>query len=485
MESEDLVTGAAWSLGARVASVVIRAGSVVVLVRLLTPSAYGTVTYMLSVASLLMLVVDFGISASTARMLAEEKYPRSQTLVAAGIALGTPFCLVLLGVYHATGIAQEWLNAPQLLALRDVLCALLIARVLRRFLKKCFEGIRRVDLSSKVSLLVEWMPWGISIIGLVLWRRTAEVALFGNALGTGVVVLALGGVLWRVFELRHTVTLPSYEQVRNLVTYAIPLMATSASLYVYMESDILLVQYFLGERSVGIYGVVVRLARTLHVPAIAIGSAAAGYFAKARLSDDQRSELFVYATQGVVALYLPLSVGLVLTADELLPFVFGSEYGEASLAAQIYALYLFMNAISALHSLALDYMGFARRRAVAALLSAVANVGLNIVLIPQFGIEGAALATQITYTPLALWYVIVILNSVGGSMTYFLRRMRPVFLSTTGMVLTILLFKGYVSSMVFLVIPVGVASYVSFGYVFGLFSGDLYKYITGEKEWVG
>lgn len=485
MAEENIVTGAAWSLGARVASVIIRAGSVVVLVRLLTPSDYGTVTYMLSVASLLMLVVDFGISASTARMLAEDKYPRSQTLVAAGIALGAPFCVVLLGVYQTTGIAKEWLNAPQLLVLRDVLCALLAARVLHRFLQKCFEGIRRVGLRSKVTLLVDWMPWGVSIVGLLLWRRTAEVALYGNALGTGVVVLTLGGVLWRVLNLRHTVALPSRAQVQELVTYALPLMATSASLYVYTESDILLVQYFLGERSVGMYGVVVRLAQTLHVPAIAIGSAASGYFAKTHLSDDQRYKLFVYATQGIVAFYLPLSVGLVLTADELLPSVFGSEYAEASFTAQIYAFYLFMNAISALHSLALDFMGFARRRAVAALLSAAANIALNIVLIPQFGIEGAAIATQITYTPLALWYVFVILNSVGGSKTFFLRKMGPVLLSTAGMVVTILLFKEYISGAVFIVIPVGVLSYVSFGYVFGLFSGNLYQYITGEKKWVG
>jgi O-antigen/teichoic acid export membrane protein len=144
-----------------------------------------------------------------------------------------------------------------------------------------------------------------------------------------------------------------------------------------------------------------------------------------------------------------------------------------------------MNAISALHSLALDYMGFARRRAVAALLSAAANIALNIVLIPRFGIEGAALATQITYTPLALWYVFVILNSVGGSKTFFLRKMVPVLLSTTGMFFTILLFKEYVSSTVLFVIPVGAVSYISFGYVLGIFSVNLYKYITGEKEWVG
>jgi O-antigen/teichoic acid export membrane protein len=261
-------------------------------------------------------------------------------------------------------------------------------------------------------------------------------------------------------------------------------MATSASMYVYIESDILLVQYFLGERFVGMYGVVVRLARTLNVPAIAIGSAAAGYFSKTRLSDDLRSDLFTYATQGIVALYLPLSAGLVLTADELLPFVFGSEYVEAALAATIYAPYLLMHATAALHSLALDYMGFARRRAVAALLSAAANVALNIVLIPQFGIEGAALATQITYTPLALWYVFATVNCVGGSKTFFLRKMSPVLLSTTGMVFTILFFKEYISSRVFFVIPAGVVSYLLFGYVFGLFSGTLYKYITGEKEWV-
>jgi hypothetical protein len=63
--------------------------------------------------------------------------------------------------------------------------------------------------------------------------------------------------------------------------------------------------------------------------------------------------------------------------------------------------------------------------------------------------------------------------------------MVPVLLATTGMVFTILLFKEYVSSTVLFVIPVGAVSYISLGYVLGLFSGNLYKYITGEKEWVG
>jgi O-antigen/teichoic acid export membrane protein len=65
---------------------------------------------------------------------------------------------------------------------------------------------------------------------------------------------------------------------------------------------------------------------------------------------------------------------------------------------QVLAGFVVLQAITNLTSDSLDYLGRARSRAIAKGGTAVANFGLNVLLIPAIGVVGAAIATVATHS---------------------------------------------------------------------------------------
>ena len=64
---------------------------------------------------------------------------------------------------------------------------------------------------------------------------------------------------------------------------------------------------------------------------------------------------------------------------------------------QVLAPFAILQSITKVTSNGLDFLGRAKDRAVVKGVTAVLNVGLNILLIPMLGVIGAAIATVITY----------------------------------------------------------------------------------------
>jgi O-antigen/teichoic acid export membrane protein len=122
--------------------------------------------------------------------------------------------------------------------------------------------------------------------------------------------------------------------------------------------------------------------------------------------------------------------------------VFGADYAGAIPVLQVLAGFVVLQAITNLTSDSLDYLGRARARAVAKGATALANLGLNIVLIPLIGVVGAAIATVATHSV----YVAVNLYIVHTELGLHVGRLAR----TTGMVCGI---TGVMAVAVLLVTP--------------------------------
>lgn len=430
---KEILRGTLWSTLARSFRVVVKVFAVVLIARWLGPSNFGLFTLVLSAVALGAVFIDLGIAPGTARLLAEGRKNRQSIFrISFGVLLTTlGLGGVLLFSFGETlfGI----INASRLHNFVGLFLGLLGAQVFFNYGRKIFEGLRRVDLSSKVGLALEWAPWTLALAAVAFIRAEAEYALIGKLIGTCLVLVGLGLVARRSLK---PLSRSKSKQVgiKTLLRYSFPMMLTAASFYIYSHSDILLIQAFLGEEKVGVYGVVVRLLDTLHVPAAAIGSAAAAFFVSTkRESPDQLPNLFQKVTRGILTFYLPLVAGLLLTAERLIPFLFGGEYADAALIAVIYAPTLLMKSLSGTYSLALDYLGFAKQRAMAVTFSAVCNLGLNFLIIPYLGIVGAAVATQVTYVPLVFWYAYVLAKMTNAECGEILSKVKSILLATLAM----------------------------------------------------
>src|SRR5262249_50622044 len=127
------------------------------------------------------------------------------------------------------------------------------------------------------------------------------------------------------------------------------------------------------------------------------GSIAVAYlpsYSRTIVDGAARTRHLVETSMGMAAtIGAPLVAGVIVTAAPLLTLLFGSPYAAGATALQVLAMSI---GVVFLHMLVGNViLAQHRTRLQAAIngLSAAVNIGLNFVLIPRYGIVGAAAAT--------------------------------------------------------------------------------------------
>ena len=192
---------------------------------------------------------------------------------------------------------------------------------------------------------------------------------------------------WRLGSLRE-----GAQTLRGAGTITISRLLRS----IIVTSDVLLLSFLADDRQVGLYSAAYRVCFLL--TAIAASAHVVFLPALAQAREDPVAEGEVLGRSlwlsGTVA--LPLVVGGILVAPDLLGWLFGSEYRAGGGAFQLLLAsigLLFLH--GTLHNV---FLVRDRLRLEASLigLAAGANVALNLLLIPKYGIRGSALSMVIT-----------------------------------------------------------------------------------------
>lgn len=111
------------------------------------------------------------------------------------------------------------------------------------------------------------------------------------------------------------------------------------------------------------------------------------------------------AAKGILGISLPVALGLVILGDWVLS-IFGPDFPEGYAALVILVAAQLVNALAGSVGFLMTMTGHERQAAFIMAVSVVVNLALNAVLIPRFGIEGAAVATAFTTV---LWNALMFL----------------------------------------------------------------------------
>jgi len=218
-------------------------------------------------------------------------------------------------------------------------------------------------------------------------------------------------LLWRVLpsgtglEMKNSV-LP------EVVRYSLPFTVTGLASFVYRSIDIFLILYLLDSGAVGLYGVAYAFAQF-----IGMFSTAFSYLStpvSSRLEDDDRVDEAV-AVQETIARWIVIAttaalVPMALFAADLLALIYRPAYGDAGLVLIILIIGFAIKNVLQTHGPILEALGKSRLAAINTTAAATVNVVVNLALIPKYGIEGAALATTLSFIVLGalptieVWY---------------------------------------------------------------------------------
>jgi O-antigen/teichoic acid export membrane protein len=408
------------TVGVRFAALPISIVASIVLARSLQPAGKGTYTTVMTIGELAVVLGSFGISTAAVYYLARA---RAQGVVGLRRAvLGVS--LVIGGALSVTILAAAALftalGLPQ--SARWALIALSpfgIVALTRAGLESFFRAEHLVHAINGVALVVSAAFLGALVVASIHGGLDSATAV-AFRVGTGALGIVLLVGLARRRGMRLGMPRLDRAATRTLLAYGLPYAAYSIVQNLSHRADYLLVQAFDGSAAVGTYSVAVAQGELLWIIPTAVGFVLFPRVAARANVADARN---VAETAALVRWTIVVTaLGAVVLAAVARP-VTSLMYGPAFLGAVAPLRVLLIGIVPAALVLVLSayVLGVSRLRTLVVLTAAgfLCNIAANLSLIPRFGMTGAAAASALSYSLVAIGCVLVVrptFTAVGTSL---------------------------------------------------------------------
>ena len=163
--------------------------------------------------------------------------------------------------------------------------------------------------------------------------------------------------------------------------------------------------------TVGQYGVSVTLAEQVWVFASAISSVMFPYITS--IENDEDKSKVTSLTFKIVMVVTFMAIIVLFFASNLIRFVYGEDYYGSIIPLKILLIGVFSLSLGKILANDIASRGKPELNALSNLMGLLVNVIFNILLIPRFGIVGAAMATSISYTLTSSIFLISFIKLTG------------------------------------------------------------------------
>ncbi len=381
------------------------------LARYLGPENFGTLSYVISFTTLFFSIATLGLDSIIVHKLIIDPENEKTTL-------GTIFILQVLGgvfAYIILFFSIRLTNPQQLLVISMTLIYGLI------LLLKSFEVFKywfESRLQSKLSVWVEnivyfafvfvkiiFIIYGVSLI-MLTYIMLIEAII--TALGLSLIYINKYG----------SIKLWNFNINRSLffLKDSWPFIISGIAVVIYTRIDSIMLGQMLGNKSVGIYSVALRISEIWYfIPMTVVASTFPSIIESKRISEEAYLNKFKKLFKFLFWTALFLSVCTSFFAKFAISLLYGDKYIESAsiLVLQTWSgIFVFLGVAGGRWFLAENLQNLLIYRTIS---GAIINIGLNIILIPKYGIHGAAWATLISQAVANIFS-----NAIG-------KRSRPLF----------------------------------------------------------
>ena len=372
--------------------------------RLLGPEQFGIIGFAAALFGYLSFAVTAGFNDIGSREVARR--PRDASSIAANV-VATKLIIAFIALI-AIVITAWFLNKPPTVKLVLLLMGLLFFP-LALDTSWVYKGLER-NRPVAVALIIGQVLYTGAIFLTV--NGSSDVAFVPLAQFFGEICAALMLTL-PLFYLKK-IKLDLRDGFRILRSSGFWAISRLLRLVMY-TFDVVLIGFLLGEQAVGLYTAPYRICFLLVSLAAAVYAPYLPIITRAAMSDSTLPKVGIIAERSLnlaAVVAAPLVVGGIIVSAPLLKATFGSDYVEGSGAFQFLILsigFVFLHGAIHYIFLAVNYLKTAM---IIIAVAAAANIGLNILIIPRYGIVGAAFVTALT-EGLTLVLGLIVVNKIG------------------------------------------------------------------------
>lgn len=340
------------------------------------------------------------------------------------VGLGLPFAL---SRFLAAGDGKEKLqdgfySLLTVVALATIACSILIIAFANYIANTLFGGATGIVIITGIIIFV----WSLDIMFLSFFRARRQMLNYGifmvvsrcvetgiiaylvlNGFGLVSAVLCLAGVravllvvLFFFVKNQIGIKMPHFGNVKEYLNFSLPTIPGSIASWVSSSSDRYIIGYFLGVASVGVYSAGYNL-----VSIILFLISVFGFVLPPTLSKlydegkmDELKNLLKYSLKYFLAITIPFTFGVSVLSEPILRIFSTPEIASQShIVVPLLALSILLVGVFSIVYNTLILTMKTRTIGAICVMAAVVNIGLNIVLVPRLGIEGAALGSLLTF----------------------------------------------------------------------------------------
>ena len=383
--SRRILTGIVTLLSGSVAARALAALGVILLARQVGAEAFGLYAASMTLAKITAVAFSLGLDSWLLRAGSREDQRYSLpalTGASLGIKLGGGAIWFVLLVLLAPAV-----NGAAFPRAIVALCALIV--LFEEASASAWAGFQAALATRAASLnMVIFQALVLAGTLAVMARGADEVAPY---LAVRAAAAALGSALAVAWLARRVGVARRPGAARFALHGTLPFAASMGLAVIYGSADVTLVAYFLGPQAAGYYAPAATLVATLYLIPTAAYYVMLPVLSRAHAADGALARrLARRMVAGSAALGVALAAPLALLAGPLIRLLYGPEFAPAAEVLTILALVLGLHCVSFSLGAILAAVGRQGPRVAVQGVVAALNVGLNLLVIEQWGITGVA-----------------------------------------------------------------------------------------------
>jgi len=358
-------------------------------------SEYGVLGLITITSSVIIIIFTLGVNFSLFRSYYDyDSEEKRKAVISTAFFLILIFNSILLifGILFSESLSNLIFDSPEF----KIHLMIIVGVSIFDMLSSIPYVVLRVKKKSLHYILFQAL---FLIIGLILIIYLVSVRNWGilGVLAGNLITYGISCISLYIYIRREIVFRFLRVEVKKMLLYGLPLIPSSLSVYIFDSTDKYFLNYFTTLNEVGLYNLAYKFGTVISVlfasPIALIWPAM--FFS---VKDHKNStKFYIRAVTYIFYIALLLFLAVSLLSKEVIMLLSNEEYWGAYMVIPIISLTYALWSLNKVSNVAITLK---RKTQVLAIIfgsGAVINVGLNILLIPRYGMFGAAYATISTF----------------------------------------------------------------------------------------
>lgn len=368
--------------------------------RVLGANGYGVFSYAITLAAFFTLFVDPGVNSILVRESAKASEEERRILFSTTLAMKA--CIIVLSALVVLFVAPLFSTLPGARVLLPLVILIFTFDSLREFFSSLIRSMEKMEWDAAIFLFTNLM---ITVAGFVFLRIALTPTAFtwayvtGTAIGAAAAAYAVRRYLKKVFSAFAP------RRIVPILQAAWPFAITGALGGLLTNTDVLIISWMRSAEEVGVYSAAIRIIQLMYLIPGIIQLSTLPMFSRLAHNDNERFRAALERTVSFIFLAsIPLALGGAILGTQIMQLIFGAAYASGGLSLKILMITLLFDYPAVIMSNAIFAYNHQKSLIISSAIGAGANVALDLLLIPPFGIAGSAVATLLAQV-LSNWYL--------------------------------------------------------------------------------